>query len=285
MPVFAVLSLLLVSCSLPGSAPDGRGVPEFAVVSGTDGIAVTNGQWIERVPGLSPSLSAGPQAVGLDATSAGIVASEAIAVVRPHEPPVRVACADCAGIAATNVFVVTTRKNFTLGEGFDIVLFTHDLRPSRTVPAQRLEERGSTSFPAENAESPITLAADAGRVTVGYLPRLGGARRGPSIVAQYDYDGRLLNSVFVDGLIGQSAVSPDGRYLALGVGGSGGACVTVSEPVVIDLGSLNVRTIDPAIPSGVTVDSASLSDPWFMLTDLAGRQQCASAASIPRPDG
>ncbi len=273
MPLFTVLSLLLVSCSLQGSEPDGRGVPEFAVVSGADGIAVTNGQWIERVPGLSASrLSAGPEAVGLDATSAAVVASEAVAVVRPHEPAVRVACADCAGIAATNEFVVTTRKNFTPGEGFDIVLFTHDLTPSRTVPAQRLEERGSTDVPAENTESPITLAADADRVTVGYLSRLGSARRGPSILAQYDYDGRLLDSVFVDGLIGRSAVSPNGRYLALGVDGSGGACITVSEPAVIDLESLNVRMIDPAIPSGVTVDSASLSDPWFMLTDLAWQE-------------
>jgi len=268
--------LLLSSCAAPGletsrSAP--REDPEFAIVFGDDGVAMTDGHWIEQLQlDSSEGIPPGPEAVGLDASRAAVVAADRIAVVSPDEPAVVAECADCAGIAATDEFVVTTRKNFVPGEGFDILLFSQDLGPVRTIPTQRLEERVTTSYPAENTASPITLAADDERVTVGYLSRVGGVRRGPSVVAQYDYEGQLLSSVLVDGIIGRSAVSPDGRHLAIGVGGSGGACITVSEPVVVDLQSLRVQIIEPTVPADIVVNSASLSQPWFMLTDLVWRE-------------
>jgi hypothetical protein len=103
---------------------------------------------------------------------------------------------------------------------------------------------------------------------VGYLSRNGGVRRGPSIIAQYSTSDSLVRSISVDGIIGESSVSPDGRYLALGVGGSGGACVTVSDPVVVDLDRLRVQTVDPTVPAQALARADALTEPWFLMTDL-----------------
>lgn len=271
-PLGAVLSVVMVSCGSgePGASGSAPGsVPEFAVVAGADGIAAIGSDWFEPVAGLSPAQYsyAGPLSVGVDGTAAAVIGEDRIALVRPHEPAVVADCSDCSGIAASSGRIVTTRKNFTPGEGFEIVAFSSELAPGRIVAARRLAERANTAYPAENTESPVTLAADPDSVTVGYLSRNGGNRRGPSILAQYDYDGRLLRNVTVDGLVGRSAVSPDGRHLALEVSGSGGACVTVSQPIVVDLESLRVQPLQPEVPAGVTA-SDPLIEPWFTLTDL-----------------
>jgi hypothetical protein len=172
---FGLQSFLVASCggSVGTSAPTvSLGVPRFAVV-------VTDGHWFEPVSGLTPTLGyAGAYAIGLDGMSAAVMAADRIAVVRPHEPAVIADCADCSGIAATDKYIVTTKKNFRPGEGFDIVLFSRSLTSSRTVPTQRLEERATTAYPAENTDSPITFAADPNKITVGYLSRSGGDRRG-----------------------------------------------------------------------------------------------------------
>jgi hypothetical protein len=238
-------------------------------VAGSDGVAVTDGHWFEPVSGLTLTLGyAGAYAIGLDGMSAAVMAADRIAVVRPHEPAVIADCADCSGIAATDKYIVTTKKNFRPGEGFDIVLFSRSLTSSRTVPTQRLEERATTAYPAENTDSPITFAADPNKITVGYLSRSGGDRRGPSILAQYTYDGRLMRAIMVDGLLGPSLVSPDGRYLAVGVGGFFGACNTAWDPMIIDLETLQVRKIEPELPEGFRVDPTSSNETWFTLTDL-----------------
>lgn len=271
--VVCVLPLLFasaVSCGSPEEDSDGgpaRGTPEFAVAAGPDGFAMVGADWFEPVDGLEAWewLHIGALSAGLSSDSAAVIGDGGLALLRPHKPAVVTECADCVGIAVTNEFVVSSRKNYLPDNGIEILLFNHDLEPVRTVPAQRLEERATTAYPAENTDSPATLAADAEGITLGYLARDGGVRRGPSVLAQYDYSGRLLDSVLVQSVLGRSAVSPDGRYLAIGVGGSGGACITVSEPVVVDLASLSVRELEPPTP-GATLDAES--DPWFLLNDL-----------------
>jgi hypothetical protein len=269
------LSILVASCESPGQpVKQGSGASDFVVVAGMDGVALVGADWIERVPDLgAPGFSGGQLSAELDRASAAVLSTGHIAIVRPHDHARVADCADCAGIAVTERSIVTTRKNFTPDNGFDIVTFKRDLKPDRVVPAQRLEERVTTDFPAENTESPVTLAADANRVTVGYLSRGGGVRAGPSVIAQYDFDGNLLGSTMVDGILGESLVSPDGRYLALGVGGSAGACVTISAPAVVDLQSLKVHKIEPEVPG--PVDSGAYT--WFMLTDLSWQQNMLSA--------
>lgn len=286
-----VLSAVTVSCGsgesgTSGSAPNSA--PQFAVVAGADNIAAVGGDWFEPVAGLRPARSfyTGPLSVGVDEMSAAVIGQDHIALVRPHQPALVADCADCSGIAADNDRIVTTRKNFSPGEGFDIVEFSSELAPGRTVSAQRLAERANTAYPAENTDSPVTLAADSDSVTVGYLSRNGGNRRGPSILAQYGYDGRLLRNVTVDGIVGRSVVSPDGRQLALEVTGSGGACVTVSRPVVVDLEALRMRPLQPEVPAGVTAKDP-LMEPWFTMTDMVwdGRELVATGeVNTPTPE-
>ncbi|GGM60289.1 hypothetical protein GCM10011608_51670 [Micromonospora sonchi] len=264
---------LLISCSSSDtpvppvpSTTSAALAPEFVVAIGADGLALAGTDWLARVDGIEPAESdpRGQLVAGIDAARAAVVYADHIAVVQQHRPAIIADCVDCVGVAVTDRFIVTSRRNFTPGNGFDLVLFEHDLSTSRAVPAQRLEERATTDYPAENDESPITLAADEERITVGYVARDGGYRRGPSIIAQYAFDGRLLASTKIMGLLGRSAVSPDGRRLAVGAGGSSGYCHTHYAPVMIDLGSLRVQPVEPAVPQ---VDSDT-ADPWFFLTDL-----------------
>ncbi|MGH3988585.1 MAG: cupin domain-containing protein, partial [Pseudonocardiaceae bacterium] len=141
------------------------------------------------------------------------------------------------------IYVIRGRARMRWGDNLE---FTAEAGPGGFI---FVPPSVNTAYGAENTESPVTLAADPDSVTVGYLSRNGGNRRGPSIIAQYDHDGRLLRNVTVDGLVGRSAVSPNGRHLALEVSGSGGACVTVSRPVVVDLESLRVLLAwRPAFP-------------------------------------
>ncbi|MER7081357.1 hypothetical protein SAMN02982929_01949 [Saccharopolyspora kobensis] len=256
---------LLASCGSAGSAPD------FAVATGADGLTLVGADWTQQVPGFgpaenslfSPNNSDAEIAAPLDSARAVVVYADRVVVVARGSEPVVRDCAECSGVAVTDTDIVTARTNHAPDNGFDLVLYDHELAAERVVPAQRLQERASTGL-ADNTESPVTLAADEDKITVGYLARDGGNRRGPSVIAQYDYAGELLGSTKVDGLLGRSAVSPDGRLLAVGVGGSGGYCVNPYEPVVVDLSTLGVREVEPAVP-GTSPDDP---DPWFELTDL-----------------
>jgi len=283
----AALLLSVVGCgSTPETSPPGTtraaqaAAESFSVLVGPKGLAVLHGTTVEPVAGVPPTevTAAGPVAALLPETSgAAAVSAERIVVLGPGQPPIVKPCNTCSGVAATADAIITTRSNFREGEGFDLVFFDHRLASSRIVPAQRLTERAKTTFPAENTDPPVTLAASASSVTVGYLSRNGGVRAGPSIVAQYSLAGKLLAQVSVDGIIGRSAVSPDGHYLALGVGGSGGACVTVSDLAVIDLEQLTLADLGPAIPDAYPIDPSALSEPWFLLTDLLWNADRVSA--------
>ncbi|TQM85400.1 hypothetical protein FHX81_7880 [Saccharothrix saharensis] len=276
-PAIVSLGLLLTACTTGTSGvPDPVTneevvVPSFVVVSGADGIAVVDRAGHERVNALGDDQPwSGPLAAALDAGSAAVVAGDKVAVVGPGRDPVVTDCVDCSGVAVTGGRIVTTRRNHTPGEGFDIVWFDRDLQEVRSLPVRRLEERDDGSaVQAENTESPFTLAADRDGVTVGYLSRIGGVRSGPSIIARYDNDGKIVRSTQVNGTLGMSATSPDRRHLAIGVGGSGGACITVSAPVVVDLDTLVVHPLEPSVPDGAVELGSPY--PWFRLTDLMWR--------------
>jgi hypothetical protein len=135
----------------------------------------------------------------------------------------------------------------------------------------------TTDYPQENVESPITLTASPDRITVAYLSREGGVRRGPSIIAQYAPDGRLLGAAEVDGVIRTSVVSPDGAHLAVGVGGSGGACITSADLTVIALAGLDILDIGPSLPDTFTGDAGRS---WSDVTDMIWRDGKVIATAL-----
>lgn len=279
----AILSLCLAACTSDragsrhvNAAPSSV---EFVVLSGENGLALTDGQWLETIPGVAgfPFLQAGPLAVPIGDSTAAIMGNGQLAVVGPHRKPIVKECKDCVGVAMTGGLIVTTRRNFQPGEGFDLVFFRPDLSLDHSVPARRVSERSTIQYPPEDTDPPVTLGATKDLITVGYLSRNGGVRRGPSIIAQYSTSGSLVRSTSVDGIIGASSVSPDGRYLALGVGGSGGACITVSNLVVVDLDRLRVQTVDPTVPAQALASADALTEPWFLMTDLVWNGGTVSA--------
>lgn len=279
--VVALCGLAAAACSPGGPSPGPSREPAaepFVVAYGPDGVALTDGRWIERVLERVPDVgdSRGPFAVALPGGRAAIVDAGRIAVARPHAPAVVRDCADCAGVAWTGSQIVTTRSSRQPDNSFEILAFDPALNRAAPVPAARLAERVSTSYPQENLESPTTLAADGDSVTVTYLSREGGVRRGPSIVARYGRDGRLAGTVRVDGVMYDAVVSPDGAYLALGLGGSGGACVTASDLTVLDLHDLSVLDLGSALPEGYAGDADAT---WSYATDLVWRDGKAVATS------
>lgn len=275
--VLFVVAGSLVGCPASGESevgdrrnerPEGR--TNFVVASGPDGVAVIEGPNIVPLAGLNDPgfLIRGAMAVPVDGSTAAVLLDGRLAVVSRNGIEASADCRECSGLAASDAKIVTTRRNQQPGNGFDILTFTPALEVEVTVPARRLEERVTIDYVPENVESPVTLAASPERVTVGYLSLNGGVRRGPSIVAQYSHDGELLDSVVLDGILGAAAVSPDGQMLALGVGGSGGACITSSELVVLRLNDLETLDSGPPVPAPVSASTGGLDEPWLLLTDL-----------------
>lgn len=241
-----------------------------AIAAGADGVTVIDGKRSTPIKGMSgiDFLLPGALAAPLSDSAVVVIGQGQIGRIDGDGRSIITECTDCRGVAATDEFVVTTRKNFQPGEGFDIILLSHSLEPERAIPARRLSERSTIDYPPENTESPVTLAAAEDRVTVGYLSANGGVRAGPSVIAQYSYDGELLDSEYVDGILGQAAASPDGQFLAVGVGGSGGACITESAPQVLALDGLDPVDVGPFVPDEAAVGYRGPEAPWFLITDL-----------------
>ncbi|WP_020524282.1 hypothetical protein [Catelliglobosispora koreensis] len=284
--IFLLIVPLMVSVSCTAKDTPPAAEP-FVVVAGEDGVALTNGHWLEKVAEATPNegWEPGPLAVALPDGSAAIVRNDSVTLAKPHTAAVSKECAECAGVAVINGEIVTTRKNGQPGNGFDFVFFDAKLAASQVVPASRLPEEVTTDYPPENTESPVTLAASGDRITVAYLARDGGARRGPSIIAQYSPTGQLLKSIRVNGILRTSAVSPDGAFLAAGFGGSGGWCVTSAELAVVALDRLEALNLGPALPKFFTAGGSA----WSLITDLVWRDGKVVATSLlyalgPRED-
>jgi len=259
---------LLVRSGRSGSAEQpAAGTASFVVAFGDDGIALTDGRWLEKVAGPSQTAGyAGPLAVLVPGGSAAFIQDNKIVLTKPGATPVTAACNECAGIAVMGQEIVSSRNNLQPGNGFEIVFFDLKLTELRSVPAQRLPERVTTDYPQENTESPSVLAASGDRITVSYLARDGGVRRGPSIIAQYSATGQLTRSAKIDGIVRLTSLSPDGHHVALGLGGHSSWCESHSDLVVVSLDNLEVLDTGPALPSFFRGDDEKA---WSLLHDLA----------------
>ncbi len=259
---------LLVRPTGPGPAGQPQtGTASFVVAFGEDGVALTDGRFLEKVAGpFEIAGYAGPRAVLAPGGFAAFLHNNKIVLGKPGVPPITAACNECAGLAVIGQELVTGRNNLQPGNGFDLVFFDLKLTELRTVPAQRLPERVTTDYPQENTESPSVLAASGDRITMSYLARDGGVRRGPSIIAQYSATGQLTRSAKIDGIVRLTSLSPDGHHVALGVGGNSSWCESHSDLVVVSLDNLEVLDIGPALPSFFRGDD---EDAWTILNDLA----------------
>jgi len=270
--VLPAATIALVACTSDPGAPAAEPPKpsSLSVIASEQDVALTNGDWVKKIPELSGSegVTRG-DAVPFGTDTLAVLFKDKIAVVGEDGTKATADCAECAGLAISNGSLVTTRTNLEPGGGFDLVFHSTGLEVERVVPARRLTERGEPGVPAENDASPETMAADDESVVVGYLSRIGGVRRGPSIIAKYSLDGTLLESVSVDGILGLSSASADQRYLAVGVGGSGGACITASDFRVVDLETMTELDTEPAIPIAAIKTNTGLSGRWFNLRDVS----------------
>jgi hypothetical protein len=139
----------------------------------------------------------------------------------------RRSCLACVGVAVLGDSIVSVDSSFTMLE------FDDDLVLRRTTPVPHVTEPRKPDT-EEFAPTPTVIGALDGRVAMTYLATNAIVRGGPEILSLYELDGTLARSWTVDGLISSVQPDTDGTRLVLGVGGSGGACNTLSAPVIVD---------------------------------------------------
>ncbi|MDI9627146.1 MAG: hypothetical protein QM286_01140, partial [Acidobacteriota bacterium] len=145
----------------------------------------------------------------------------------------------------------------------EIVVFDTSLRERDRVEIRKLQER-ETRTPANLIPEGISLvAAGKDAFWAGYRAADGVLRGGPWWLVKHDYDGEILASVQLDGRVYESVLSPDGRYLAMFAGGSGGACHTTRNLRVLDLDQMTLIDTAPDVPPQALTRSAQAQTTYF----------------------
>ena len=252
---FALTHILLSACSDSSkSAP--TAAHGFAIIADKSGIAVTTDTTLTRLKEFSENDRAryGTSAVWLDSNTAVVLSGTVLAQVTADGVSTVAHCDECRGLALYGEHIYTTRANYRPGDGFDIVTFDRRLNETGSIPASRLIERAGRVQNDESSSLARMIGATPESIYIAYVSRHGGARHGPSVLAQYSHTGELQNHLLIDGLVRDAATSPDMKYVALTSSGSSGACVNPSDVRVVDLATLTELHTDPDIPaeSGVT---------------------------------
>ena len=229
------------------------GEPDFALVeSDQDELAV-----VDASGAVTPVTALGAEPYGafavLDSDRIVFVTNGYVGTVSADGSVRKAPCPGCRGVAVTPAGVVTVADDFQPGHGFDIVRLDDDLKVVSRAPAARIAERPSASGALEDVEPPTLLGATRSTAYVGYLSRNGGVRQGPLVVAAYSLEGRLERSDVVGGTLYGSGLSPDGRYLALSVGGNFGACQTYATLAVLDTRTMTPLDTEPPLPASYAV--------------------------------
>jgi hypothetical protein len=279
--MLVVLGVFVASCSGDRSNPrslsaqDSR--PDFAIVTDDEGgAAVVTGSEVVRVDRLEPL---GLSFAGYDESHVAFAGGDRVGLVARDGSFEQTSCVRCAGVFVYGDEIITARDNYQPGGGFDVVRLGPDLETRSVTPARRLTERIASDSLGENLYGvPSVVASSSDRFWVVYMSRNGGARGGPELVVSYDWSGRLRGHVKVPGLLLESALSSDGRYLAVGYGGSGGACVTRVDLGIVDLKAMSFTpgTVDE-LPAGVDVPVGSFSGGWFFAKELSWEGTTVSA--------
>jgi hypothetical protein len=242
----------------------------FAILSTDSGLAVTDGIDVRKLTSFAPKDGNwnGAAVAWRDHGTAVVVSGDMIGIVDAIGEHRIAPCMDCRGVALAGDIAITARANYRAGDGFDLVEFDSSLSEIRSTPSTRLNERWLGIRTDEDSRPPDVLAATDEHIYLTYVSRLGGARRGPEVVARYSRTGQLLSYLMIDGRTFDAEVSPDQRYLALTAGGSGGACNTTAHLRVVDLAEMRELDTYPDRPLARMTSSGTLSDPWFYIDSL-----------------
>lgn len=127
-------------------------------------------------------------------------------------------------------------------------VFDNTLTEVSRTAFMKQHQRSNAAEVLQGEAAPGLVAAGVDAFWLESADRHGFMRSGARLIAKYDYGGNLLSSVRVDGVVYHSAVSPDGRYLAMLLGGSGGACDTVANLRVLDLSTMKELNTAPDTP-------------------------------------
>ncbi len=147
-------------------------------------------------------------------------------------------------------------------DDLDIRVFDKSLKEQDHFTIHKLQEREAVT-PANLLPEGIRLiSAGKNAFWVGYRDAQGYYRGGSWMLAKHDFSGRRLGTVRLDGLVYQHATSPDGRYLALFAGGSGGACFTYASLRVVDLEQMTLLNTAPDVPPAAQTTAGS-APPYF----------------------
>jgi hypothetical protein len=268
MPLVSVTTLVLGLAACSDDAPSRRTVDDLApaasprasfvlarvgeeiVVVTHDGATPTQ---LNEDPDSNEFLAA---AVAVSDDTVAAFHDDGVVLVHADGSSDSAACDGCHGLAWSGSGLVTLRDDEIEGGVFDIVFLDDHLEERSSSTAQRITER-SEDFTEPDEIGVELLAANEDTVWVAYPDRYGFGRGGSRAIAAYGRDGQLIGSTSVGGLLYDDALSPDGRYLAVADGGSGGACVTDASLDVVDLVRLRTLDTEPRIP----VDAAYATDP------------------------
>ncbi len=266
------------------------GAPDFAVVADVgDQVAIVDADGTVRpVAGVRADFDV--DFAVLDADRIAFVSDERVGVLNGDGTVTDQECPGCHGIAVTDAGIVTAQDNFQPGFGFDVVVLDDALHEVSRGPAERVAERPIDSTTAPDQSPVVLLGATATQAYVGYLSRTGGVRQGPWVIAAHDLDGRRTGVAVENGKLYGHRLSPDGRYLALSVGGNGGACVTSNHLAVIDTRTMTDLGTDPLLPAGLGVTTEQSSEAWFQSAGLfwsSGPDGVVATdhGGVHRPDG
>jgi hypothetical protein len=231
-----------------------------AVIAGRDGLAVTDGSRVVDVVTLPDATwQSGSAAAGDESLLAFDVGDELVAIDLATGALTRRPCPGCNGVAVAGDEVISADGSFTMYR------FDAELGLAATIPMEHVSEPRDPEAPQEiDPVVPTVLGAVDGRVAMSYRTTNGSVRGGPDVVSFYGLDGALQKSWTVDGLVLSSAVDAGGTRLLLGVGGSGGACNTLSVPVLIEPSATEpvVLVDDEELASAGSRDYAA-NDLWW----------------------
>jgi hypothetical protein len=278
-----------VACSTPstgvvnGLSPATNFQASFTLVTRTDRLAVLTGDRLVPVRDeqrFGAGIGHRPTSVAVGNDAIAVVDGAWLGVIRPDGSANVIACARCTSVAAGGDDLVVLRSSLADELAFELVRFSQGLEQRSIVTARQVTER--TSPDAEPLEGAELMAANATTAWIAYSDRFGFTRGGSRTVAAYSADGSLVATTRILGTIYHSAVSADGRFLAVADGGSGGACITDSTLDVIDLTTMGSLDTAPRIPVRALLAAAPDDVPSLNFTteSLSWRGSVAVAVGI-----